>query len=102
MILVKSSLNIIYGLNMQIKKGIKTMNNKFYLHEFQIWDGEATITFNIVNLNELKNEIEVAITNRGRISVVTYPLFQDENGYYFEYGCEYTKINVNDFKEVID
>jgi uncharacterized protein YyaL (SSP411 family) len=29
-------------------------------------------------------------------------LFQDENGYYFEYGCEYTKINVKDFKEVKD
>lgn len=48
------------------------MKNKFYLHEFQIFDGEATITFNIVDLNELKNEISVAITNRGKISVVTY------------------------------
>ena len=76
------------------------MRNKFYLHEFQIFDGEATITFNIVDLDEMKNEISVAITNRGRISVVTYDLFQDENGLYFEYGCEYRKINVNDFKEV--
>ena len=98
--LVKSSLNTTFGTNTQIKKGIKNMNNKFYLHEFQIFDGEATITFNIVELNELKNEIQVAITNRGRISVVTYDLYQDENGYYFEYGCEYTKINVKDFKEV--
>ena len=24
----------------------------------------------------------------------------DENGYYFEYGCEYTKLAVDDFKEV--
>jgi hypothetical protein len=78
------------------------MRNKFYLHEFQIFDGEATITFNIVDLNELKNEIQVAITNRGKITVVTYDLLKDENGYYFEYGCEYTKINVKDFKEVKD
>ena len=76
------------------------MRNKFYLHEFQIYDGEATITFNIVDLNEMKNEISVAITNRGKISVVTYDLFQDENGLYFEYGCEYRKINVSDFKAV--
>ena len=76
------------------------MRNKFYLHEFQIYDGEATITFNIVDLNEMKNEISVAITNRGKISVVTYDLFQDENGLYFEYGCEYRKIIVNDFREV--
>ena len=75
------------------------MKNKFYLHEFKIHDGEAWITFNIVDLNELKNEISVAVTNRGKITVVTYDLYQDENGY-FEYGCEYTKININDFKEV--
>ena len=76
------------------------MKNKFYLHEFQIFDGEATITFNIVDLNELINEISVAITNRGKISVVTYDLLQDENGFYFEYGCEYQKIKISDFKEV--
>ena len=76
------------------------MKTKLYLHEFKIHDGEAWITFNIVDLNESKNEIAVAVTNRGRVSVVTYDLYQDENGYYFEYGCEYTKININDFKEI--
>lgn len=76
------------------------MRNKFYLHEFKIHDGEAWITFNIVDISELKNEISVAITNRGKITIVTYDLYKDENGYYFEYGCEYKKISVNDFKEV--
>lgn len=76
------------------------MKNKFYLHEFAIFDGEAWITFNIVELNELKNEISVAVTNRGRITVTTYDLYKDENGYYFEYGCQFTKININDFKEI--
>ena len=75
------------------------MKNKFYLKEFQIFDGEATITFNIVDINEMKEEILVAISNRGGISLVTYDLFKDENGYYFEYGCDYTKINLNDFQE---
>ena len=78
------------------------MKNKFYLHEFAIFDGEAWITFNIVELNELKNEISVAVTNRGKITVVTYDLYQDENGYYFEYGCEFTKISIKDFKEIKD
>ena len=76
------------------------MKNKVYLKEFQIYDGEATITFNIVDINEMKEEILVAISNRGGISLVTYDLFKDENGYYFEYGCDYTKINLNDFEEV--
>ena len=66
------------------------MKNRFYMKEFQYHDGECYVTFNIVDLNELKNEI----------SVVTYPLLSDENGYYFEYGCEYTKLAVDDFKEV--
>ena len=76
------------------------MKNKFYLHEFKIHDGEDWITFNIVDISELKNERSVAVTNRGKITVVTYDLYKDENGYYFEYGCEYKKININDFKEV--
>ena len=76
------------------------MKNKFYLHEFQLFDGEAYITFNIVALKESKKEILLAITNRGRITQATYDLFKDENGYYFEYGCDYTKIKIKDFKEV--
>ncbi len=76
--------------------------SKFYLHEFKLFDGEATITFNIVDLNEMKNEIIFAVTNRGRISLVTYDLFEDENGLYFEYGPDYTKVKINDFEEVSD
>ena len=78
------------------------MKNKFYLHEFKLFDGEEYITFNIVALNESKKEILVAVTNRGRITQVTYDIFEDENGYYFEYGCEYTKVKIEDFKEVKD
>ena len=75
------------------------MRNKFYLHEFKLFDGEEYITFNIVALNESKKEILVAVTNRGRITQVTYDLFEDENGYYFEYGCDYTKVKIEDFKD---
>ena len=56
------------------------MKNKFYLHEFKLFDGEEYITFNIVALNESKKEILVAVTNRGKISHVTYDLFEDKNG----------------------
>ena len=76
------------------------MTNKFYMKEFQYYDGEVFVTFNIVDLQELKKEISVAITREGKISVVTYPLYEDENGFYFEYGCDYKKMNLNDFEEV--
>ena len=74
--------------------------SKFYMHEFMFFDGEDRIVFNIVDLNENKNEIYVAITRKGKITVVTYPLFKDEAGLYFEYGPSFEKININDFEEV--
>lgn len=74
---------------------------KYYLSEFQHYDGEVYVTFNIVAIDTSKNEIIVAISNRGRISVTTYDLLTDSNGFlYFEYGINYEKINVNDFEGV--
>lgn len=92
-----------------MKKKVKRKMNKenkvidyksFYLREFQLYDGEYDITFNIVAIDTVKEEITVAITNRGRISVVTYDLLKNDKGYYFEYGIYFDKININDFEEV--
>ena len=85
----------------QIQKKIeKSMEfKKYYLSEFQLYDGEAYVTFNIVAIDTNKNEITVAISNRGRISVTTYDLLTDSNGFlYFEYGIDYEKINIDDFE----
>ena len=54
----------------KIKKSMEF--RKYYLSEFQLYDGEVYVTFNIVAINTDKNEITVAISNRGRISVTTY------------------------------
>ena len=76
---------------------------KYYLKEFTFFDGENDITFNIVGIDFEKQLIEVAITNLGRISVVEYDLKQDKNGnFYYEYGCTYKKIAVNDFETIND
>ena len=82
------------------KKVEKSMEfRKYYLSEFQLYDGEAYVTFNIVAIDTNKNEITVAISNRGRISVTTYDLLTDSNGFlYFEYGVDYEKINIDDFE----
>ena len=83
----------------KIEKSIEF--KKYYLSEFQLYDGEVFVTFNIVAINTDKNEITVAISNRGRISVTTYDLLTDNNGsLYFEYGVDYEKININDFEGV--
>ena len=82
------------------KKIEKSMEfKKYYLSEFQLYDGEVFITFNIVAIDTSKNEITVAVSNRGRISVTTYDLLTDSNGFlYFEYGIDYEKINIDDFE----
>ena len=84
------------------KKIEKSMEfKKYYLSEFQLYDGEVYVTFNIVAIDTNKNEITVAISNRGRISVATYDLLTDSNGsFYFEYGVDYEKINIDDFEGV--
>ena len=81
----------------QIEKSMEF--KKYYLSEFRLHDGEVFITFNIVAIDTSKNEITVAISNRGRISVTTYDLLTDSNGFlYFEYGIDYEKINIDDFE----
>ena len=76
----------------------KTEIRKYYLSEFQLYNGEAFVTFNIIAIDTSKNEITVAVSNRGRISVTTYDLLTDNNGFFFEYGVDYEKIRINDFE----
>lgn len=74
-----------------------TMNNKFYLKEFQFFDGEDTVIFNIVAIQSRK--ISVAVTKSGKITVTDYELFTDENGMYFEYGVAGSaRIRVDEFE----
>ena len=75
--------------------------NRLYLREFQLFDGECDITFNIVDINTEKMIIHVAVTNRGRISVIEYDLLRDKNdNLYFEYGIDRNKIDINDFEKI--
>ena len=72
--------------------------DKFYLKEFQFFDGENTVVFNIVAVEE--NKITIAVTKCGKISVSEYDLFTDENGLYFEYGIAGQEhIHIDDFEE---
>ena len=72
--------------------------NKFYLKEFQFFDGENTVVFNIVAVKE--NKITIAVTKCGKISVSDYDLYTDENGLYFEYGIAGQEhIHIDDFEE---
>ena len=70
------------------------------MQEYKLYDGEEDITFNIIGVYEKKREINLAVTNRGKISFPTYDLFENSKGLYFEYGPDYTKIYIDDFEIV--
>ena len=75
--------------------------NRLYLREFQFFDGECDITFNIIDINTEKMIIHIAVTNRGRISVIEYDLLRDKNdNLYFEYGIDRNKIDIDDFEKI--
>lgn len=74
---------------------------RYYLSEFELFDGEEVITFNIVAINAMKKEIQVAVTDRGKLNLITYDLFKDDNGrLYFEYGAMFEHVHLDDFEEV--
>ena len=73
---------------------------KYYLSEFEWFDGEDYITFNLTDVALEKGEVQVAVTDRGRISVITYDLMTDKDGgLYFEYGARFTRVYLDDFEE---
>ena len=75
----------------------------YYLKEFSLFDGENDIIFNILDVNTEKMVITVAVTKLGKIFVTEYDLKLDkENNLYFQYGVEFTKINVEDFETISD
>ena len=85
---------------MKTKVSNFTEFRKYYLSEFELYDGEAFITFNIVGIDLDRNEVQVAVTDRGKISVVTYDLLIDKNGrLYFEYGVMFERVYLDDFEE---
>ena len=73
--------------------------NKYYLKEFKHHDGVNDITMNIVDITT-EDEITIAITKEGRISVVSFDLKSDDNGLFFEYGLFRDKIAVKDFEKI--
>lgn len=73
---------------------------KYYLSEFEWFDGEDYITFNLTDVDLEKGEVQVAVADRGRISVVTYDLMADKTGrLYFEYGVMFERMYLDDFEE---
>ena len=65
--------------------------------EYSLWVGDHFVTFNILDIDTDKNEITVAVTDEGRISVREFDLMFNDKGGFFEYGVMYTRIAVDEF-----
>ena len=72
----------------------------YYLREFELFDGEYDVKFNIVEINFEKHTINVAVTKAGKISVIEFDLLGSDDNSYFEYGPMLEHINVNDFESI--
>ena len=69
---------------------------------YDFYDGEDYVNFTILNLNLDKKLVQLAISDRGKISIVDYDLLQTKNGeFYFEYINALNKIMLEDFEELI-
>lgn len=78
-----------------------SQNRRYYMSEFALYDGDHYVTFNIVDVDTVRQEITVAVSNEGRISICTFDLKSDSNkGLFFEYGVSYEKIAVDDFDQI--
>ena len=75
---------------------------KYYLSEFSYDDGEFEITFNIIDVDFLRQTVTVAISRCGHIQQDTFALIRDKDGkLYFEYGLFYeNKIRLEDFEHI--
>ena len=71
------------------------------MFEYDFWNGDHFITFDIIEVNENRNEITLAISEQGKITQDTYALLGSDDDRYFEYGKFYeNRIALNDFAEV--
>ena len=67
--------------------------------EYDYFNGENFITFDLLEVDDNKREVVVAVSDTGRITVRTFDLLFDGNRRYFEYGCLCAKIYIDEFTE---
>lgn len=84
------------------KEEIAFRARKKYLEEYEIFDGENFVTFNVLDCSTERNTVTIAVTKQGKISVVEFDLFEDEyEDLYFEYAPELTHIDLDYFYKPI-
>lgn len=76
------------------------------MFEYDFFDGDHFITFDIIDIDEDNEQITVAISNQGRITQDTFDLFEDNeideetvnDIRYFEFGLYADRIYLSNFE----
>lgn len=76
------------------------MKNENYMKEYQHFDGDHSITFNLIEVNTDNCTVTVAISNQGKLTQETVELREENGQLYFEYGVMNEKIFIDDFENV--
>ena len=85
---------------MEITVSTSCEAEKGYLADFDFFNGYDFVIFNIIGYILVQSDILVAVTDRGKISLVAYDILTDKTGRrYFEYGCMFDRIYIDDFEE---
>lgn len=69
------------------------------MFEYDYFDGDHFITFDIIEVDEENNEITLVISDQGKITQVTFELKEKDGWRYFEFGIYADKIYLDDFEE---
>ena len=98
-----SKLNTLSGTKKLYKEKTTmiNLNEIAFIDEdgFDFNTGESLIRFDVVAYCPNTKQITFAITNQGKISVLNFKVFEDEDGHYIEYGSTYEKIYIDDIQE---
>ncbi len=78
------------------------------MFEYDYFDGDHFITFDIIEVDEDNGKITLAISNQGRITQDTFDLLEDDEMdeemtndiRYFEFGLYADKIYLNQFESL--
>lgn len=70
------------------------------MFEYEYFNGEHYIIFDIIEVDNAKKQITLAVSNQGKIIEETFDLLQDKkdnNRQYFEYGLYIDKLYLDEF-----
>lgn len=68
--------------------------------EFDLYQDDHFVTFDIVDTNYDKNEITLAVSDAGKITIQTFDLYAKSDRLYFEYGVTFEKVYLDEFEEI--